>query len=284
MPSNYVWAADNKTYTLLSSQYKEVIKRDSYCLFLNNALSKYTFFKSKLEPNLYHIIKREKWNIIEKSINTAIVKANKKDYWPDEITASLKGSGYSYSEVRDEQNTGYTCGPTSASTCTQVLRNYYNEAYLSVLAGTTYADGSSTSGLKKALESCNMTCKYFYKSSWQTALNELAKGGCALVFHTWSHYISIIDISPDKTKVLVSNPSGTYNEGSHGIPTKWVSVDYLYKYGFNNYDTSSLIVKLDYSLSQSTINQVNNFYNSMGGKWSRTNINERPAKITNIFG
>ena len=284
MPSSYVWAVDNSTYTLLCSQYKEVIKRDSYCLYLNNALSKYTFFKTKLEPKIYHVIKREKWNIIEQKINTAIVKANKKDYWPDEITASLKGSGYSYSEVRDEQNTGYTCGPTSASTCTQVLRNYYNEAYLSVLAGTTSADGSSTSGLKKALESCNMSCKYFYKTSWQTALNELAKGGRALVFHTWSHYISIIDISPDKTKVLVSNPSGTYDKGSHGIPTNWVSVEYLYESGFNDYDTSSLIVKLDYSLSSSTKNQINNFYNSMGGKWSRTNLNERPAKITNIWG
>lgn len=284
MPSNYVWVGGNNTYTILSSQYKDVIKRDSYCLFLNNALSKYTFFKTKSEPNIYHLISREKWNIIEQAINTDVVKANKKNYWPSEITVSIKGDGYSYCEVRDEQNTGYTCGPTSASTCTQVLRNYYCESYLSKLAGTSSTYGSSTSGLKKALESCGMSCKYFYKKSWKTALNELAKGGCALVFHTWSHYIAIIDISPDKTKVLVSNPSGTYNQGSHGIPTNWVSVDYLYKYGFNDYDTSSLIVRLNYSLDKDTINKVNNFYKSMGGKWNRHDTTERPAKITSIYG
>ena len=37
-------------------------------------------------------------------------------------------------------------------------------------------------------------------------------------------------------------------------------------------------------LQKEYIKKVNNFYNSMGGKWSRTNLNERPAKITNIWG
>ena len=278
MIGGYVWADENGQYTLTKDQYKSVIQRDSYCLYLNGALSKYTFFKSKDEPNYQHIVKREKWNVIEREINTKIVKANKYNYWPDSVTVNLKGKQYSYSEVRDEQNTGYTCGPTSASICSQALRNYYNEAYLSNLAGTTYEDGSSTSGLKKALDQNNMQCTYFYKSSWNTALSELSKGNCALIFHTWYHYVAIIDISADGKKVLVVNPSGDYDHGSHSIPTNWVSTNYMYNQ-FNDYDTSSLIVKLKYSLSASTKNTVNNFYSSMGTNWNRHNVNERVPQI-----
>ena len=54
MPQNYVMGDGSATYTLTKAQYKEVIKRDSYCLFLNNKLSKYTFFKTKSNPNTNH--------------------------------------------------------------------------------------------------------------------------------------------------------------------------------------------------------------------------------------
>ena len=106
----------------------------------------------------------------------------------------------------------------------------------------------------------------------------MSKGNCALVFHTWYHYVAIIDISADGKKVLVVNPSGDYNTGSHAIPTKWLSVDYMYG-RFNDYDTSSLIVKLKYSLPSSTKNTVNNFYSSMGTNWNRHNTNERVPQI-----
>ena len=278
MLGNYVMADGDMSYTLTKAQYRNVIKRDSYCLYLNNKLSKYTFFKSKSEPNLNHIISREKWNVIERAINTKIVKKNKKNYWPSQITVSLKGKSYTYPEVRDVQNTGYTCGPTSTSMCSQVLRNYYCESYLAKLAGSTYSSGSSTSGLKKALEKCHFSCKVYYKSSFKTALNQLKKGGCALVFHTWGHYVSILDISKDGKRVLVGNPSGDYNKGSHGIPTNWLTVSYMKKC-FNNYDTSGLIVKLKYTLSKSTKNKVKNFYSSMGTSWSRQNTNERIPQI-----
>ena len=274
----YVLADDDGVYTLTKDQYRAVIQRDSYCLYLNGALSKYTFFKTKDEPNYQHIIKREKWNVIERSINTKIVKANKYNYWPGEITVNLKGKQYNYPEVRDEQNTGYTCGPTSCSICSQALRNYVNEQQFGKWAGSNPYDGSSTKGLKIALEKNNMQCKYYYKSSWNTALKELSKGGCALVFHTWYHYVAIIDISADGKKVLLVNPSGDYNHGSHNLPTNWLSVDYVYKQ-FNNYDTSSLIVKPKYSLSASTKNTVNNFYSSMGTNWNRHNVNERVPQI-----
>lgn len=278
MTSNFVMADGDRTYTLLKAQYREVIKRDSYCLYLNNKLSKYTFFKTKGEPNVYHIIKREKWNVIERAINTRIVQQNKNNYWPVQITVSLKGKSYTYSEVRDVQNTGYTCGPTSSSMCSQVLRNYICESQLAKQSGSSYYSGSSTSGLKKGLEKNNFKCSVYYKSTFDNALKQLKKGGCALVFHTWSHFVAILDISKDGKKVLVGNPSGDYDHGSHLIPTKWLTVKYM-KNRFNNYDTSGLIVKLKYSLNKATKNKINNFYSSMGTNWSRQNTNERIPQI-----
>ena len=277
MPGTFALADGNMQYTVVKSEYLDVIKRDSYCLFLHNKLTKYTLFKTKLEPNLYHLIHRTKWNVIEREINTQIVTKNQYNYWPSEVTVSLKGKSYTYPEVRDVQNTGYTCGPTSCSMCTQVLRNYVNEAHLSTQAGSNAYDGSSTAGLKKALESFNMKCDYYYKSSFDTAINELKKGGCALIFHTWNHYVAILDISSDGKKVLVGNPSGDYDHGSHSIPTNWLTVDYM-KDMFNDYDTSGLIVKLNYSLTQSTKNQINQFYKNMGS-WNRQNTNERIPQI-----
>ena len=274
---NVKWANENGTYTLTRAQYDEVIQRDSYCLYLNNALSKYTFFQIKGDTKTYYIIAREKWNVIEKAINTYKVLQNTMT-GPSEITVNLAGKSYTYAEVRDQQNTGYTCGPTSVSACTQVLRNYVNEALLAKLAGSTATAGSSSRGLKKAVESCNMSATIYYKSSFNTALNELAKGGCALVFHTWSHYVAILDISADKTKVLVCNPSGTYNEGSHGIPTKWLSVSYM-KTCFNNYDTSGLIIKLNYALTNTQKTRYNQWFKNMGGAFIDGDTTERITQI-----
>lgn len=278
MPGNYVLGDGDMTYTLTKAQYLQVIKRDSYTLFMKNKLSKYVIFKTKKEPIYNHIIKREKWNVIERAINTKIVKVNKKGYWPKQITVSLKGKSYTYSEVRDIQNTGYTCGPTSASMCSQVLKNYFNEKYLGQLAGSNSYSGSSTKGLKKALEKNNFKCYLYYKSSYAKALKHLKRGGCALIFHTWNHYVCILDISKDGKRVLVGNPSGDYDHGSHSIPTKWLSVKYM-KGRFNNYDTSGLIVKLNYKLKKSTKTQINNFYYSMGSKWTRQNTAERIPDI-----
>lgn len=274
----FAMADGNMKYTLTKAQYLDVIKRDSYCLFLNNKLSKYVIFKSKAEPTINHIIKREKWNVIERAINTKIVKKNKYGYWPSQITVLLKEKSYTYAEVRDEQNTDYTCGPTSASMCSQVLKKYVNEKYLAKQAGTSSVYGSSTKGLKKALEKNNFKCSIYYKSSFDKALKQLKKGGCALIFHTWNHYVSILDISKDGKKVLVGNPSGDYDHGSHKIPTKWLTVKYM-KGRFNDYDTSGLIVKLKYNLKKSTKTKLNKFYYSMGSGWTRQNTSERIPQI-----
>ena len=122
-----------------------------------------------------------------------------------------------------------------------------------------------------------MKCSYYYQSSFDKALKELKKGGCALIFHTWSHYVAILDISADGKKVLVGNPSGDYDHGSHGIPTNWLTVSYM-KTCFNDYDTSGLIVKLNYNLSKSTKTQLSYLYSNLGS-WSRGNTNERLPQI-----
>ena len=271
--TNYVWADENATYTLTRQQYQEITVRDSYTLYLNNFMSKYVAFKTKAEPNIYHVLRREKWNVIERAINLNLVLSNGAPY-PEEISANLKGVEYTYSEVRDRQNTSYTCGPTSVSLCSQTLKTYVSEYRTSVDAGTTYSDGSTTRGLKKAAELHNMSATIYYNTTFDNALNELAKGGCALVFHTWNHYVAILDISKDKTKVLVANPSGSYNEGSHAMPTNWLTVSYV-KTCFNNYDTSGLILKLKYNLTATTKNQVNNMYNNFGVKYIKSNTSER---------
>ncbi len=278
MPGNYIMADGNMKYTLLKSQYKETIKRDSYYLYLYKKLPKYVYFKTKYASNLKHVLVREKWNVIERAINTKIVKANKYDYWPDSITVSLSGKSYTYSQVRDVQNTGYTCGPTSVSMCTQFLKSYISEKQLAKLSKTTARDGSFTNLLKAGLEKSNFKCSYYYKSSYAKAINELKKGGCALVFHTWNHYVAILDISKDGKKVLVGNPSGDYDHGSHSIPTNWLTVEYM-KSMFNNYDTSGLIVKLKYNIKSSTKTQLKNTYSSFGAGWTAQNTNERIPQI-----
>ena len=274
MPGKYVMGDGNGKYTLLRSQYKEVLKRDSHCLFLNNKLTKYTFFKTKSHPKLNHIIKREKWNVIEREIITKLVKKNKKDYWPGEVTVSLKGKSYIYPEVRDVQATSYTCGPASASMCTQVLKNYLCESHISHLADSKRGEGTSCSDMINALQKNNFICKYFYKSTFKNALNELKNGGAALIFHANYHYVSILDISSDGKKVLVSNSYGTYD----GIPTKWVSVGFMKKKFSPKWD-ESLIVKLNYDLSDSTKNSVNSYYHSFGTNWHKHSTSQKIGRI-----
>lgn len=267
MPGNYVMGDENAKYTLKKSQYREVLKRDSYCLFLHGKLTKYTFFKTKSHPKLNHIIKREKWNVIERAVNTKLVKKNKYGYWPGSISVSLKGKSYKYPYVKDSQNTAYTCGPTSCSMCSQVLKNYVCEKYMAKLSKTDKT-GTTCPNMIKALAKNNFVATYFYKSTFNQALEELKNGGCALVFHAYNHYVSILDISSNGKKVLVSNSYGSYDN----IPTKWIKVSYMKKKFSPNWD-ESLIVKLNYKLSDSTINSINSYYNSMGKNWVAQNTN-----------
>ena len=273
MPGNYVMGDNNGKYTLKKSQYRDVLKRDSYCLFLNGKLTKYTFFKTKSHPKLNHIIKREKWNVIERTINTKLVKKNKIGYWPGSVTVSLKGKSYTYPYVRDSQNTGYTCGPTSCSMCSQVLKNHVCEKAIAKLSKTKRW-GTSCENMIKAMSKKNFEATYFYKSTFSSALKELKNGGCALVFHANKHYVSILDISKNGKKVLVSNSYGSYDN----IPTKWVKVSFMKK-KFSPKWSESLIVKLNYKLSSSTQTSINSYYHSFGTNWLKHNTHQSIGRI-----
>lgn len=270
MPANYVMADNDAKYTLKKSQYRQVLKRDSYSLYLYGKLTKYTFFKSKASPKIYHIIKREKWNVLERTLNKKLVKKNKYKYWPKTITASLNGKSYTYSEVRDVQNTEYTCGPTSASVCSQALRNYYSEKFFQKKAHVT--SGVNIPDLKKILNKYHFKADYFYTDSFNSALKKLKKGGAALIAFLPNHYVSIIDISNNGKKILVSNSYGKYNVGGDSkVPTDWVSV----KYFKSKFAGVGLVVKLKYKLSKNKKAEMKNFYKSMGPKWPRQNVYER---------
>ena len=268
MPAKYVMGDGDATYTLTKAQYQEAIKRDSYCIYLYGKMSKYTFFKTKDCPDTYHILKRQKWNVIERQLNTMLVKKNKYSYWPKTITVSLKGKSYTYSEVRDVQNTEYTCGPTSASVCSQALKNYYSEKFFQTKAHVTH--GVNIDVLKRAIDSNGFKSSYYH--SVNAGVNQLKKGGCALIAYLPNHYVAVIDVSKDGKKILVSNSYGKYDVGGDSrVPTKWVSV----KYFKTKFRGVGLVVKLNYKLTKNDKKTVKNFYNSMGTKYQRQNTNER---------
>ena len=171
MPKNYILGDNSAKYTLDKSQYLEAIKRDSYSLYLFGKLPKYTFFKVKSSPNMYHIMKREKWNVIERAVNTAVVKKNKYKYWPKSITVSLNGKSYTYSEVRDIQNTGVTCGSASASVCSQALRNFHSEKFFQIETNTIY--GVNIPVLKKAIDENNFKTYYFNGKTINNAVKQV---------------------------------------------------------------------------------------------------------------
>jgi hypothetical protein len=202
-----------------------------------------------------------------------MVKAHKYSYWPASITVSLKGKSYTYPIVRDIQNTGYNCGPTSASVCSQALKNFYSERYFQVKGHCV--DGMNIPDIKELLEAHNFKTHYFYDdASFDRAMKEL-KSGASIIAYLPNHYISIVDISPDGKKVLVSNSYGSYNVGSKNVPTNWVSIKYLK----SKFAGIGLVVKLDYKLSSTTKTQIKNYYNSMGTKWTARNVHERIPDI-----
>jgi hypothetical protein len=153
--------------------------------------------------------------------------------------------------------------------CSQVLKNYYCESYLAYLSGTKADGGTPCSGMVSALEQLNFKCTYFYRDSFDMAIDELKKGGCAVVFHTKHHYVAILDVSNDGDYVLVSNSYGTY----YDIPSGWLSCEYMKTRYYEDYD-DGLIVRLDYQMSDTYKNRIGCYYASMGPNWAFHNTGE----------
>ena len=189
------------------------------------------------------------------------------------MTVSLKGKSYTYSEVRDIQNSGVTCGATSASVCSQVLKNYYSEKFFEKETHTV--DGVNIPVLKKVLDKNKFKTYYFHEDTINSAIKQLTNGSALIAFIP-NHYVAIVDVSPNGKKILVSNSYGGYNEGgSNRVPTKWITL----KYFKTKFAGVGLVVKLNYKLSNKMKNQINNYYSSMGTDWQRQNTNERIPNI-----
>lgn len=237
-------------------------------VFTKNTSSEgFVVIKPQVAPKKYTVtVKYNKYRY-SKKINCI------NNYWPSSVTVSLKGKSYTYSEVRDIQNSIYSCGHASASVCSQALRNYHSEKFFE--KNMVGKKGVNIPEVKKGLEKYNFKTYYFNKKTLNNALKEL-KNGAALIAYLPRHYVSIIDVSPDGKKILVSNSYGDYNVGGlNRVPTNWVSLKY-FKTKFAN---TGLVVKLDYKLSKNTKNQIKNFYSSMGPNWQRQNTKERIPNI-----
>ena len=105
--------------------------------------------------------------------------------------------------------------------------------------------GINIPDLKYVLDCNHFTTSYYY--SVDSGVRQLAKGGVALVAFLPNHYVSVIDVSKDGKKILVSNSYGEYDVGGNSrIPTGWVSLS-KFKAKFAGV---GLVVKLNYNLSQ----------------------------------
>ena len=234
--NNYFSMVDrSKVYTLTKEQYKEVMDRDSKSIQINNYVeSKYTAFLSVETPNTYQVIERERWNVIEESIYYYLVKGDGYNYtldspnWPEKIivdfpnrkttldgsTINWKAEKCDYWFVADDQDLGYTCGPTACSVCTQVLHKYYSERYMQSLIGAVSGNGSGPTQHQTALQKLGFNAKIY--SDIDTAINWL-KQNKPCVYHTPNHYICLADVYTGDSNSTSLNCSGIQlSKGSSG--------------------------------------------------------------------
>ena len=275
-----------KTYNLTKEMYTEVFTRDSKSLQLNNYLeSKYTAFRCT-NDNKYHVIERERWNVIEESIYYYRALGDTKKYtlddpgYPNEIIIDFpnkrtkmgsngwtnwKAEKSTYHFCADAQDLGYTCGPTSCSVCTQVLHKYHTEREMQKIIKAD-GNGSGPESHRSALRSLGFTA-VMYGTNLGVAV-EWLKSNRPTVFHYYGHYVAFTDISADGNKILIANSSTS----NHAPLTGWHTLTTIRGYTFWN---STVKVGLNWNISNEEATQLNNFYKSMGGTWPRTpNVNE----------
>ena len=268
----YKMVDTSTTYTLSESQYRDVMRRDSKTMQLESyKVSKYTAFEST-DTETYNVLKREQWNSIEESIYYYLVQKNTTS-WPSNIVVdfqnkrtSINGSWINwkntstgecyYPIVADKQNWGYTCGPTSASVCSQVLHNYFTERSMQNSIGATSGSGSGPAQIAKALNNKNFIAYNVTSNQRSYAVSEL-EAGRPWIWHIKNHYYCLAVIN--NNKILVCNSSG-----SHGAVTGWHSISDAAKNSYGGH----VRVGLNWSISESEKQQLHHFFNSMGGAFT----------------
>lgn len=281
----FKWADENGTYTIPKKYYREVMERDAKTMQLTlhttekMSMSKYVLFscgqKDTNENLIYYIIRREKWNTIEKAINYVLVYGDGsddykyKDYmeqitinlggknkWAG-TTINLKGKEYNYWFVVDQQGDtsteGGSCGPTSASMITQYLHNFSSEWQISKKVG----NARGISEYNHYLTSLNLNSGERLGS--KGIVRELKKGK-PIFIHIPNHYSMLADISDDGSKILVFNPSRNYS-----ISAGWQKTSYVQ----GRLSAGGQAYSPNLSISESEKTQLLNLLENLGGVWNR---------------
>lgn len=282
----FVNVQTNRSYTLSEEQYRTVMRRDSKTLQLNGYKpSRYTCFESK-DTDTYNVCKRETWNMLEESIHYYLVENNSRSF-PAEVTfdfsnrqtrigshtVSWKGSGYEclLHFVADAQDWQYTCGPTSASVCTQVLHNYYSEKQLKNEGNIISPSGPEK--IKTAVDKHEFSSQIITTNK-TVALEELAAGR-PTIWHFSGHYICLACMNPTNGAVLVCNSasSSTYTQQGSSSTAWHVQSAIKGAYG------KTLKISLNWSMSLAEETSIRNFLDSMGGSWTRPDTWETVRRI-----
>ena len=281
----FKWADENGTYTIPKKYYREVMERDAKTMQLTlhttekMSMSKYVLFscgqKDTNENLIYYIIRREKWNTIEKAINYVLVYGDGsddykyKDYmeqitinlggknkWAG-TTINLKGKEYNYWFVVDQQGDtsteGGSCGPTSASMITQYLHNFSSEWQISKKVG----NARGIPEYNHYLTSLNLNSSERLGS--KGIVRELKKGK-PIFIHIPNHYSMLADISDDGSKILVFNPSRNYS-----ISAGWQKTSYVQ----GRLSAGGQAYSPNLSISESEKTQLLNLLENLGGVWNR---------------
>ena len=277
---NFVMVSE-KTYTLSEEQYRGVFQRDSKMMQLHDYyVPKYIAFEST-DTQTWNVVKREVWNAVEESVMYYMVD-NNGCAWPETITVDFKNhkttlagttinwkaATCQYHFVSDKQNYEKSCGDTSASVCSQILHNYISEWKIvnkvgQSLGPTTIRDVIANWNLKGICEG----------GQWPLAINWLATRK-PFIWHMYGHYFTMCDMNTEKSKVLVANSaygnSGFHSSHDWGLNNGWQNT-YSSAYGTTHYYGSHVKVQLNWSISESEKTRLQNFFVSMGGRWTRDN-------------
>lgn len=287
----FKWADENGTYTIPKQYYREVMERDAKTMQLHNMkMSKYTLFtcgQKDTNGNLiYYVIRREKWNTIEKAINYVMVYAKRDGLnypeFPENFTINLggknnfagdiinlKGKEYNYWFSSNRQDYSYTCGPTSTSLILSYLHNYVSELKIKTKYGAT----QGASDYLNATRDFNATGGVGNANT----LVEKLKEGYVVMGHNGrasGHYFMAFDISDDYTKINMTNP--IINDATstvYGPKSGWGTVSYFKSQ--SNASGGGAWFKPNWSISESEKIEIDNLLANLGGEWHRKqNYNE----------
>ena len=299
---NFVMVDTTKTYNLTLAQYQKVYDRDSQTMQVTDyKLAKYVAFEST-DTQTYNVVERGVWNFVTESIHQWLVRHNG-HAWPSTYIIDFPNhrtkcgddwvtwKGYEDNKygvtggkcglyvVGDAQDTGYTCGPTSLSCCSQVLMHYNSESKLAKAAGTN-GNGTGPDGIAKAAKNNGFKASVVYSNPKSVAVSELKKGH-AFVWHISGHYMAFVLRSQYDGSVLVLNSSGGVRNrhyiGYGRLSTGWQPESNItMPYG------GHVAVELNWTLTEDRKTLLTNFFNSMGGAWERPSSDETVRRYWSV--